>query len=98
MNFDFKRLLETETGRIIVSIILGLGLATIFRKICTDGTCIDFHGVVVGDLDSKVYRHDDRCYKYRPQTATCNTEVKRVVDVHEDLEMAEAMQNKIMTD
>jgi hypothetical protein len=92
MNFDIKRLLDTDAGRILVSIVLGLGLATLFRKICTDGTCIDFHGVVVGDVESKVYRHDDKCYKYRPQTAKCNTAVKRVVDVHEPL--AEALHNR----
>ena len=82
MNLDFKRLLETETGRIILSIILGLGLATIFRKICRDGNCIDFRGVAVGDFEDKIYKHDDTCYKYTASAAKCNSEVKRVVDIH----------------
>lgn len=82
MHLNFKRLMETDTGRIVISVILGLGLATLFRKICTDGNCIDFHGTVVGDFDEKVYRHDNKCYKYTADAAKCNEEVKRVVDVH----------------
>lgn len=83
MNFDFKRLLRTETGHIVISIILGLGLATLFRRICTEGDCIHFHGVVLGEVQDKVYKHDEHCYKYIPSTSKCNYEVKRVLDVHD---------------
>lgn len=83
MDLDFKRLLESATGKIMISIILGLGLATIFRKICKDGSCIDFHGPVIGDLEHKIYRHDEKCYQYTSVAAKCNPDVKRVVDVSE---------------
>jgi len=82
MELDFRRLLQSKAGRILISILLGLGLATLFRKICHDGKCIDFHGVVIGDLENKTYQHDDRCYQYKPVAATCNEEAKKVVDIH----------------
>jgi hypothetical protein len=94
MNLDFKRLLETETGRIIVSIILGLGLATLFRKICTDGDCIDFHGVVIGDFNNRIFRHDEKCYRYVPNAAKCNEEIKRIVDVHDAASISEGLNNQ----
>lgn len=83
MEVDFRRLLQSDTGRIIVSILLGLGLATLFRKICRDGTCIDFHGVMVGEIEDKVYQHDDRCYQYKPVSSKCNDKLKKVVDIHD---------------
>ena len=39
---NIKRLLNTHLGRIIISILLGLGLASLFRKVCTDKNCIKF--------------------------------------------------------
>ena len=33
---NFKRLINTALGKIIISIMLGLGLATLFRKVCKD--------------------------------------------------------------
>ena len=35
-----KDLLKNETGRLIISILLGLGLAAIFRRVCKDKKCI----------------------------------------------------------
>jgi hypothetical protein len=83
MELDFKRLLGTTTGRIVLSIILGIGFATVFRKICKDGSCIDFHGSVIGDLEEKIYQHDEKCYKYTTVASKCNPEVKRIVDIGE---------------
>jgi len=83
MELDFRRLLQTDSGRVVISILIGLGLATLFRKICTDGSCIDFHGVMVGEIQDKTYQHDDRCYQYQPVSAKCNAVVKKIVDVHD---------------
>ena len=51
---NFKRLLETPMGISFISIILGLGLATLFRKVCTDKNCIVFNGPVIEDIEDKV--------------------------------------------
>ena len=42
----FKNILSkvnTKYGKIIISIILGIGLASIFRKSCDSRNCIIFH-------------------------------------------------------
>ena len=33
---NFRRLIYTDIGRYIISILLGLGLATLFRKVCNE--------------------------------------------------------------
>ena len=77
---NFKRLLYTDLGRIFISIILGLGLATLFRKICTDKSCIRFNGPIISDLEDKIYKHGEKCYKYSTRTDKCDT-TKRQIDL-----------------
>ena len=40
---NLKRLIYSDVGRIVISIILGLGLATLFRKVCKERDCLVFH-------------------------------------------------------
>ncbi len=77
---NFKRLLYTDLGRIFISIILGLGLATLFRKVCTDKNCIIFNGPIISDLEGKIYKHGEKCYKYSTRTDKCDT-TKRQIDL-----------------
>ena len=62
---DFKRLFTTKMGVFFVSMILGLGLATIFFKVCDGKNCIDFNGPVINEIDGKVYKFGELCYKYK---------------------------------
>ena len=80
MNFD--RLLNTDMGRFFISLLLGLGLATLFRKVCTGDKCITFNGPVISDFDGKIYKSDGKCYKYTTAAANCNPR-KKIVDTPE---------------
>ena len=80
---NFKRLLNTPFGQILLSIILGLGLASLFRKVCTDKNCIHFKGAAIKDIDGKTYMHDEKCYKYSAVPVKCN-EKNKIVDIGEE--------------
>lgn len=77
---NFKRLLHTSLGQTIISIVLGIGLASLFRKVCTDKNCIVFNGPIIGDIEDKIFKHGDKCYKYKPTPDKCDT-TKKIVDV-----------------
>jgi hypothetical protein len=79
---NFKRLLDTELGRFFISLLLGLGLATLFRNVCTGDKCLIFNGPVIGDIDDKIYKSDGKCYTYGTVAAKCNP-IKRIVDMPE---------------
>jgi len=79
---NFQRLLNTDYGRNIISILLGLGLASLFRKVCTDKNCIIFNGPVIGDIEGKTYKYGDKCYKYSVHADKCDS-TKRIVGVVE---------------
>ena len=67
-----KDFLNTNTGQIIVSIILGLGLATIFRKVCSGNSCIVVQGPKKSDIDKYYYKVNGDCFKYSPYAAPCD--------------------------
>lgn len=77
--FRFERLLYTEVGKMFISILLGLGLATLFRKVCKDKECIEFHGPVINEINGKVFQYGNECYKFKQRAAEkCDTSKKIV--------------------
>ena len=54
VQLNFKRLLNTPLGVTLISIMLGFGLACLFRKVCTDGRCIHFRGAVIDAIQRHV--------------------------------------------
>jgi len=85
---NLKRLINTSHGQIILSIVLGLGIASLFRKVCTDKNCIHFNGPVLSEFDGKIYKHGDKCYKYSTHSDKCD-KTKRVINVGEPKEPGE---------
>jgi hypothetical protein len=77
---NFRRLFHSDVGKNIISIILGLGLATLFRKVCNDKNCIQFNGPIIGDIEDKTFKHGDKCYKYTTESDKCDS-TKRIVKV-----------------
>ncbi len=75
---NFARLLNSKIGQMLISIILGLGLATLFRKACTDGTCLQFNGPVISEVDGKTYQFGEYCYKYELFPVQCDNTRKTV--------------------
>lgn len=74
----FQRFLYTDTGRILLSILLGLGVASLFRKVCKDKNCIQFRGPSPSQVESKTFQFGDRCVKYEARATTFDAEKKTV--------------------
>lgn len=64
--------LKTKQGRIIISCILGLGLASLFRKVCTDNNCLIINSPSDDAINNKVFKYNNQCYKYTKKDAQCN--------------------------
>ena len=70
MNF-FENIFTTREGRIMISIIWGLGLAALFRKACKGRSCIIMKGPSPSEMEGKVYGFNDKCYTYSAENTTC---------------------------
>lgn len=64
-------IMNTPQGRILISILLGLGLASIFRKVCSGKSCIVVRGPQLQEVDKYYYKIDDDCFKYTPVATKC---------------------------
>jgi hypothetical protein len=80
IQLNIKHLLDSGTGRIIISVILGIGFATLFRTVCKDKNCISFNGPVIDEIDGKIYEFDSKCYKNELKTTKCDHN-KQIIDV-----------------
>jgi hypothetical protein len=81
-HMQLRMLLNSPLGKVFISILLGLGLATIFHSSCKEKGCIRFVGPVISEVDGKIYKHGEKCYKYEAESAgKCDDGHKRVLDV-----------------
>jgi hypothetical protein len=76
MHLD--RFLHSETGRVMVSIILGLGLASLLRTTCKDKNCVIVHAASMDDISKKTYKHPayTGCLKYEIVPVKCDKSKK----------------------
>ena len=65
------KIYNTKTGRTLISIILGLGISALFRKVCNDRDCIIINGPPINQVVGNIYEFDDKCYKYRVKNTSC---------------------------
>ncbi len=73
-----KRLFYSNFGRILLSILLGFGLATLFRKVCKDRNCIVFKSPPLDELRTNIYQHNNKCYKFKENSIKCDKNKKKV--------------------
>jgi len=78
MGMNLGKFVHTETGRIIMSILLGLGLASLFRTVCKDQNCLIFRAPPLDEFKDKVYKSDGKCVKYSPVPTKCSLNAKTI--------------------
>lgn len=65
---------KTRQGIIFMSILWGLGLATLFGYSCQNGACIVLKAPKLGEVVKTTYKHDNKCYKFTTEGTTCTAE------------------------
>ena len=73
------KLIHTENGRYAISFILGMGLASLFRKICKDRNCLVFKAPPLSEVTSNTYAYGDKCYTFKEKLTKCNPDNKEKV-------------------
>lgn len=73
-----SKFLHTSSGRMLMSIILGFGLASLFRTVCKEKNCIIFKAPPLDEIDGKIYKYQDKCYKYTSVSTKCDPKKESV--------------------
>lgn len=75
---NLKRLIYSDVGRIVISIILGLGLATLFRRVCRERNCLVFHAPQMNKIKGQIFKFKDKCYQFKEEIEKCDDNKKIV--------------------
>lgn len=76
MHLD--KFVHSSTGKILMSIILGIGLATFFRAACKGNQCRIVKSPPLEELEGQTYRYNDKCYTFEKNAITCDKKKKSV--------------------
>lgn len=75
---ELKELLNSSTGKYIMSMLLGLGFAVLFQESCKDKECIRFTAPKLNDINGKTYKFSDKCYRYDLTATSYDSSKKQV--------------------
>lgn len=66
--------MHTKFGQVVISIILGIGLASLFRRTCRNEDCYTFQSPKTGEVENTTYLHGGSCYKFKAETKKCESQ------------------------
>jgi hypothetical protein len=70
------KFVNSQTGKYVMSILLGIGLATLFRAACKGKRCRMIRAAPLEELDGQIYKFDGKCYRFDREQATCSKDKK----------------------
>ena len=74
-----SKFVHSASGKYIMSIILGIGLATLFRAACKGNNCIIQQAPPLEEIQEKTYKIDGKCYKIESNAVSCSSK-KQIID------------------
>ena len=75
---NIQRILYGKIGKIFMSVLLGLGLATLFRKVCKNRDCIVFYAPDIDKIKGQIFKFNDKCYTFKEKITKCKPNKKIV--------------------
>lgn len=72
-----KKFLNSKSGTFVLSVILGLGLATVFKMSCDSKSCLVYKAPEYSD--KKVIKYNNKCYEPTEHMETCDAN-KQIIE------------------
>lgn len=79
VKLALKDIINSTRGKYVLSLLLGLGLATLFRRACKDRNCLVFKAPKMSEIKGKIFAYGDKCYKYNENNSTCKKTKDNVI-------------------
>lgn len=74
------KFVHSSTGKILMSILLGLGLATFFRAVCKGRNCKIVSSPPLEEIEDQTYKFDSKCYKMEKSQVQCD-KTRKIVKI-----------------
>ena len=81
MGMHLDKFVNSKTGKTIMSILLGFGLASLFRSVCSKNDCLNFHAPSLDKIKDKIYKSStsaNKCVKYVPVATKCSVNTRTI--------------------
>ena len=69
--FNFIEIIDRPGFATIISIVLGFGLAAIFRPLCKGPDCLVIRGPPVNEIRGAVYQFGAKCVEFDAKAVEC---------------------------
>ena len=72
----FKKLVNSEGGIAVISIMLGLGMAGLFKMSCDSRSCIVYKGPDFSE--KRQIKTNNKCYSVSEEFVECDDDAKKI--------------------
>jgi len=69
--FDIANILKVPGLATLISLVLGFGLACIFRPLCKGPECVVLRGPPVAEIRGAVYQFGSKCVEFNTKAVEC---------------------------
>lgn len=69
--YDLDSVLKVPGLSTLLSLVIGFGIACIFRPLCKGPECIILRGPPVGDIRGAVYQFGSKCVEFEAKPIEC---------------------------
>jgi hypothetical protein len=77
MSINISKFIHTTTGKYVMSVLLGFGLASLFRQACKGRKCIIEYAAPLEE--DEIHRIGNKCVRFHPVPTICDN-TKRILD------------------
>lgn len=80
--FDLESIMKIRGMPTLISLVLGFGIAAIFRPLCKGPDCMVIRGPPINEIRGAVYQFGTKCVEFEAKPVECpsKTSGKSVVD------------------
>ena len=71
-----RRIIYSKYGKYIISFILGLGFAALFKRACRERNCLKFVAPPIDKIKNQIFKYNDKCYTYKQSAVSCSSHKK----------------------
>ena len=77
---EWSAWLDNKNVGLMVSCVLGFGLAALFRPMCKGPDCVVLRGPPVSQIRDAVYQIGSKCHEFKPKVVECPKDGTPVVE------------------
>jgi hypothetical protein len=88
-QIDWLKIMDRPLIPTIMSLLIGFGIAALFRPLCKGPECLILKGPPVSDIKGYAYQMGNKCVEFIPKMMKCPTDEKEKKEIVETLTFAD---------